>query len=113
MDRGFDTIFYDGYCGLCHRWVRFTVLHDKDGRFRFATRDTTHFRDSIAEEVRVTLPPTILVFTRDGRLLIRSDATIYILNTLGAPWAKYGRLMGLFPRSLRDLGYRFIAKVRH
>ena len=113
MAESFDTVFYDGHCGLCHRWVKFTVLHDTDGNFRFATRDTEHFRKSIAEDVRANLPPTILVFTRDGKLLMRSDATIYILTTLGGPWKKYAALMKLFPRVLRDLGYRFIATVRH
>lgn len=113
MADSFDTIFYDGHCGLCHRWVRFTVMHDNEGHFRFATRDTDHFRNSIAESIRATLPPTILVLTRDGKLLMRSDATIHILTTLGGPWTKYANLMKFFPRSLRDLGYRFIATIRH
>jgi len=113
MAETFDTIFYDGHCGLCHRWVKFTVLHDREGNFRFATRDTGHFRNSIAEEIRATLPPTILVFTRDGKIMMRSDATIYILTTLGGRWLKYAKLLKLFPRPIRDLGYRFIATIRH
>ncbi len=113
MAENFDTIFYDGHCGLCHRWVRFTVLQDRAGVFRFATRDTGHFRTSIPEDIRTTLPPTILVLTCDGRILMRSDATIHILTTLGGPWTKYATLMKLFPRFLRDIGYRFIATIRH
>jgi len=113
MAETFDTIFYDGHCGLCHRWVKFTVLHDTSGNFRFATRDTEHFRNSIAEDIRATLPPTILVFTREGKILMRSDATIYILTTLGGKWKKYATLLKVFPRPLRDLGYRFIATIRH
>jgi len=113
MAASFDTIFYDGHCGLCHRWVRFTVLNDRAGVFRFATRDTEHFHNSIAENIRATLPPTILVLTHDGMLFMRSDATIYILTTLGGPWTKYATLMKFFPRFLRDLGYRFIANIRH
>ena len=32
-----ETIFYDGGCGLCHRFVRFVIKRDPDGTlFRYA-----------------------------------------------------------------------------
>ena len=47
------TIFYDGGCGLCHRFVRFALAEDRTGeRFRFAPLESRRFaalRDASAQ----------------------------------------------------------------
>ena len=109
-----DTVFYDGDCGLCHRTVRFLLSADRDGRlFRFAPIGGETFLSSIGASQRTELPDSLVVLADDGRLLIRSDATVHILRRLGNPWRTVGSLIALVPRVVRDGLYDFIARIRH
>ncbi len=79
-----DTIFYDGNCGLCHRGVRFVMKRDADRKaFRFAPLQGTTFAAKVSPERLAELPDTMMVQTRDGRMLLRSSAWAYILQRLG------------------------------
>ena len=79
-----EWVFFDGDCGFCHRWVQLVVKHDHDGRaFRFAPRKGETFRSLVAEKRRDPLPPSILVLTKEGRILAQSSAVLHILDRLG------------------------------
>ncbi|HUS18104.1 MAG TPA: DCC1-like thiol-disulfide oxidoreductase family protein, partial [Terriglobales bacterium] len=60
---------------------------------------------------RQDLPDSVVVRNEAGGLYLRSDAVIYVLRTLGR--AKLARALQMVPRGLRDLAYRFIAKIRY
>lgn len=106
-------IYYDGSCGLCHRFVRFVLTRDAGGEaFRFAPIDGETFRARIPEDRRPLLPDSVLVDAGDGALLARSDGVIAVLRRLPSPWPRVGRLLGGLPRPLRDLGYDAVAKLR-
>ena|SRR5579859_2435560 len=107
-----EIIFYDGHCGFCHRFVRYVALKDHAGLFHFSTRETKVFTERVPAEVRTTLPPSVVVLRNDGKVLLRSDATIHILTRMGGSDAKWAAIMKLFPRVLRDTGYRCIATIR-
>jgi len=107
-------VFYDGGCGLCHRAVRFAIVHDGDGsRFRFAPLDSTALRRRVPPAARAGLPDSIVALTPGGTLLVRSAAVLHILERVGGPWRLLGRLLGLVPRRVRDAGYDSVARVRH
>ena len=109
-----EWVFYDGDCGFCHRWVRLVVKLDRDGSaFRFAPRKGETFRSLVAQDQREALPASILVLTRKGRILTRSSAVLNILEKLGGGWRLITVVSRLLPVGIRDLGYRFIAYVRH
>jgi predicted DCC family thiol-disulfide oxidoreductase YuxK len=108
-----DTIFYDGHCGLCHHWVRFAVLADREGRlFRFAPLQGETFRTKVPASARAALPDSIVLQTADGSLIIRSDAVISILRRLGSGWRAVGTFFYLIPRPLRDAAYDWVARMR-
>jgi predicted DCC family thiol-disulfide oxidoreductase YuxK len=110
---GTDLLFYDGSCGLCHRWVRFAMEHDLDGsRFRFAPIGGSTWREAIQPSVRNTLPDSLVLRTSDRRTLVRSDAILHIGERLASPWRTLSRVAGLLPRWLLDLGYDGVARVR-
>jgi predicted DCC family thiol-disulfide oxidoreductase YuxK len=109
-----EWVFYDGDCGFCHRWVRVILKLDRDGRaFRFAPRKGETFRSLVDAQRREALPPSILVLTREGQILTRSSAVLHILEQLGGGWRVLAVLGRLVPSGIRDLVYRFIARIRH
>ena len=111
---GHSMVFYDGACGLRHRTVRFAIARDRDGsRFRFAALESKAFRRLVPEALRPGLPDSVVVLTPDGSLLARSAAVGHILGRIGGAWRLLGDLLGLVPRTIRDLGYDQIARVRH
>jgi len=110
---GPERIYYDGHCGLCHGWVRFTAARDPQGRaFRFAPLQGATFQTAVPAATRATLPDSIVVERDDGRLLTRSAAALHILRRLGGGWAVLGTVGWLVPRPLRDLAYDGVARVR-
>jgi predicted DCC family thiol-disulfide oxidoreductase YuxK len=109
---GRDTLFYDGHCGLCHRWVRFVLARDPDGAFEFAPLQGAHFAALVPPEARVVLPDSLVVRTADGRLLVRSAAVRHLLARIGGPWRALSILAALCPTRLADVAYDAIARVR-
>jgi len=55
----------------------------------------------------------MVVLTDEGSLLVRSDALIHILRSLGGGWRFLGGLIAVVPRPVRDLGYDFVARIRY
>ncbi|HTS64128.1 MAG TPA: DCC1-like thiol-disulfide oxidoreductase family protein [Candidatus Acidoferrales bacterium] len=107
-----ETLFYDGHCGLCHRGVKFVIRHDRRGVFRFAPLGGPTFTGTLTEAERSGLPDSMVLRTRDGKLLLRSGAWVHILKRLGGGWRILGALLAAIPRPLRDWGYDFIAAIR-
>ncbi len=109
-----ETIFYDGHCGLCHRWVKFVLKRDLGGKaFRFAPLGGERFLQAVPEPQRAGLPDSIVVLTAAGRLLVRSAAVLHILTRLGGLWPFTAVLCRIVPAVLRDWLYDLIARLRH
>jgi predicted DCC family thiol-disulfide oxidoreductase YuxK len=112
---GPERLFYDGGCGLCHRAVNFVIARDPDGAlFRFTPLESELLDRSLPAGVtRQALPDSVLVLTHDGRLLMRSDAALYLGERVGGRWRIAAKLGRLVPRLLRDAVYDAIASTRH
>jgi predicted DCC family thiol-disulfide oxidoreductase YuxK len=107
-------IFYDGHCGLCHRAVKFVLKHDRSGSaFRFAPLQGETFQSLVPPQRRVNLPDSFVVLTREGALLMRSNASLYILERLGGGWRILANILRVIPPGLRDLIYDFVARIRY
>jgi len=107
-------IFYDGHCGLCHRWVRFVLAEDRAGNtFRFAPLQSETFQSAFTPEQRKEVPDSIVVQSDDGRILFRSAAVLYVLRRLGGLWRVMAGVVALVPPALRDAVYDFIASIRY
>ena len=120
-------VLYDGVCGLCNRFVRFILRHDRNATFHFASlqsalaarilsRHGIHPGD--LDTVYVVLNAEL---TTDGSstshptetLLSRSDAVLLIVKQLAGPWPAAAFLLQALPKFLRDAGYNALARRRY
>jgi len=109
-----EYIFYDGHCGLCHRAVKFVLNHDRAGNtFRFAPLQGQTFLSRMSSKQIPGLPDSFVVLTREGSLLLRSDASLYVMRRLGGGWKTLASILGVIPRSARDAAYDFVARIRY
>ncbi|MCB1120512.1 MAG: DUF393 domain-containing protein [Verrucomicrobiae bacterium] len=105
-------LFYDGDCGLCHRFVLFVLKHEVSPEFQFAPLQGSTFRNRFSEEERKQFPDSLILVTGEGEVLLLSDAAVFAMKTLSPGWRRLGSVIGVFPKPIRDLGYRFVAAVR-
>ena len=110
---GKSLVFYDGHCGLCHRWVKFVLPRDPRDRFVFTPLQGETIRGLLSDDRIAALPDSIVLREPDGTLHTRSDAVLRIFSGLGGVWAVLGALGRLVPRPLRDAAYAGVARVRH
>jgi len=109
-----DTLFYDGTCGLCHSAVRFFLAEDARGnRFRFGTLQGRTFERTLTADLRKTLPDSLVLLTRGGRVLTRAAAVWRALETLGGYWRALAVVGALVPRVVADAVYDGVARVRY
>jgi predicted DCC family thiol-disulfide oxidoreductase YuxK len=109
---GGDLVFYDGNCGLCHRYVRFLLAEDRGEGIRFSPLNSGIFLGRVAEKDRAGLPDSVVLLRGDGRLLCRSDAVLYLAGRLGGFWRGAGMVGALLPAGMRDAAYDAVARVR-
>lgn len=106
-------VFYDGDCGLCHRFVRMILAEDSGAPpIRLAPLQSPAFTERTSEAEREALPDSIVLYRGPGQLAVRTRAVLPILAALGGIWRAAGLLLNLLPGPLADFGYDCIAKVR-
>jgi predicted DCC family thiol-disulfide oxidoreductase YuxK len=105
-------LFYDGDCGLCHRFVVFVLKHEVEAVFQFAPLQGDTFRANFSKAEVIEFPDSLILLTESNELLTLSDAAVYAMKTLSPGWRRLGKVMGVFPKPLRDFGYRCIAAIR-
>lgn len=107
------VVFYDGECALCHAAVRFLLAEDvAPPRFRIAPLQGSSFVQRVPERIRFTRPDSIVV-ARGSEVLLRGDAMIAILDSLGGLWKVVAVVLGLLPRSAVNSAYDAVAARRH
>jgi predicted DCC family thiol-disulfide oxidoreductase YuxK len=108
------VVFYDGHCGLCHRFVRFALAEDRTGEiFRFAPLGGEAFLKSVPDGQRANLPDSIVLRATDRGLLTRSAAVMHIFRSLGGVWRVIAWVLALIPATLRDGLYDGVAGIRY
>lgn len=104
-----DVIFYDGPCGLCNIFVRFVLRRDPIQRFVFAT-----LQSRVASRMLSLkgAPDSVVLMTKEGIILVKSDAVARVLLGLAMPWPMLGTTMKIVPAALRNWAYDFVALRR-
>ena len=106
-------VFYDGECAFCQRSVQFILRHERAPLFSFAPLQSALAVRLLGEQVpTISSAPASVVVLLEGKIFSRSDAALQIARHLRWPWRGL-IFLRVFPRPLRDMAYRFIARHRH
>ena len=103
-------VFFDGVCGLCNTMVDFFVKKDKNRRLLFSPMQGETAKGILTKTEVEDLDSFVLF--ENGVKYYRSDAALKIFYYLGSAWRLLYYLK-LFPKSLRDAVYKFIARNRY
>lgn len=113
---GQHLILYDGLCGLCNRLNRFVLPRDPDGVFHFASLQSPLGQRLLIQFGRNPADldsfHVITDYDREGRMMSKSQAALFMLKSLGWPWRALAAI-GILPTSWLDLGYDLIASNRN
>lgn len=107
------TVFYDGECGLCHRWVRILVAKDPRAEmFIFAPIGGSYFRSKIDETKAENLPDSIVAVDESGAVFVKSRAVSRMLRGVGGPLQILAVLISILPTGFCDFFYDLVARFR-
>lgn len=105
-----STIYFDGICLLCNRFVAFILKYDRRDRYRFST--IQHLDEIEAENPREKERKDTILFHDNGRWFDESEAVLRIVIGLGGGWKVIG-ITRVLPLFVRNAIYRWIARKRY
>ena len=115
---GANIVFFDGVCGLCNGFVQFVIRNDKRELFRFASlqsefaqRELSRYHEDPSLLKSMYVMPDFK--TSNERLLSKSTGVLFVAKRLAAPLPQLAIICGFIPTFLRDVVYKFVAKIRY
>ena len=110
-------MLYDGVCGLCNRLVQFILKRDRNHRFLFASLQSELAETLLKRhgEDAHDLDTFYVVIDHDKpgeRVLMRSDAILHVVRTLGGIWSM-ASVGSVLPKVIRDAMYGLVARNRY
>jgi predicted DCC family thiol-disulfide oxidoreductase YuxK len=118
-EQGGPVLLFDGECGLCNRVVRLLLRLDRRGVLRFAALQGAPAQEFLRAHGLPTEDFSTLVLVPDWarrseeNYLLRTDGAVVALWMCGGASRVLAAMLRAIPRSLRDAGYRFVARTRY
>ena len=108
-----QLILFDGVCNLCNSSINYVIKHDKNNVFMFAPLQGETGK-AIVKQFNLDQSETdsILLYSSDNRLSIKSTAALSIAKKLGFP----RNLLTVFfivPTFIRHWVYDYVANNRY
>jgi predicted DCC family thiol-disulfide oxidoreductase YuxK len=103
-------LVYDGSCGFCSRAVQFILRHERRHDLLFVPRESLRGR-SFRSHFHLEAVESML-WIAGSQVKTESDAVLSAAKYLGGVWAMLAAIASLIPASIRNWGYRFIARNR-
>ena len=105
-------LLFDGVCNLCDGLVQYVIKHDKKDIFRF---DSLQSENGVAILKHLGVDPekmdSMVVYVPGKAYYVQSDAALEIGKHVG--WKIPAVVAQVFPKSLRDAVYRYVARNRY
>ena len=112
LPAGHPVVLFDGVCNLCVGWVQFLIRRDPEGRFRFASLQSSAGERLLeTHEVDGDRLDSVVV-VEDGEWYVKSDAVLRAAAHLGG-WYRLAAPLRFVPRRLRHAVYDFVAARRY
>ncbi len=117
MNKQKHVLLYDGVCVLCNRLNAFVLQRDQEGRFAFASLQSSFAENLLKRYGRdATDLDTVycLAHHRTGqeRLLSKAEAALFVLGEIGGLW-RILCFLRVFPLPLLNLFYDLVARNRY
>jgi len=103
-------LVYDGSCGFCSRALQFILRHERRHDLLFVPRDSALGKD-LRRDFHVETVESML-WIADCHAAIESDSVLRAAKYLGGVWSALASIGLLIPPTLRNWGYRLIARNR-
>jgi predicted DCC family thiol-disulfide oxidoreductase YuxK len=106
-------ILFDGVCNLCDATVQEVIKRDKNDVFRFVALQSDLGKE-ITNHIGVDTSKidSIILYEPGHSYHIKADAAIEIAKSIGGIYSLLS-LFSVFPNSLKNFGYDFVAKNRY
>lgn len=104
------VIFFDGYCGLCNKFVDFIMKVDKKAVFKFSTLQGEYAKTVLKKEDYENVDSVVVLI--DGKTYRKSEGAFRTLRELNPFW-KAVSLLGYLPSPISNFGYDLVAANRY
>ena len=108
-----QLILFDGVCNLCNSSINYVIKHDKENVFMFAPLQSQTGEEIIMKfNLDTSITDSILLYSQEKGLKIKSTAAIVIASKLGFP----RNILSLFliiPAFIRNWVYDYVANNRY
>jgi len=108
-----QLILFDGVCNLCNSSINYVIKHDKENVFMFAPLQSQTGEEIIKKfNLDTSITDSILLYSQEKGLKIKSTAAIVIASKLGFP----RNILSLFliiPAFIRNWVYDYVANNRY
>ena len=105
-------IFYDGFCVMCSRFIRFIVLLDKRKKFKFSPISSDFASRVLSKKLDKKQVGKFIVYLSNNKIYKKSDAVIQIMVDIGGLFNIF-KLLKIIPLQIRDIFYDIFANNRY
>lgn len=112
VERTHGVVLFDGTCAFCERAVVFIATRDPHDYFRFGASQSPQAAAILAPYGVSRETARSIILIEDGKVYLRSTATLRIAARLSAPWS-WARVFLWIPEPVRDAAYAIVAAIRH
>ena len=111
MNNPDNIIFFDGICNLCNYSVNLLIRMDHKKVLKYSSLQGEFAKKKLGLEFEDINKG--VVFFKDGKTYVKSEAVVKILLKLGNPYKAIGKVLSLFSYRFLNVFYDFIAKNRY
>ncbi len=113
IPEGKKLILFDGICNLCNNSVLRVIKLDTKNQFVFTSLQS-NIGKKITNHLNINTSKVdaIILYEPSVSYHIKSSAALKIMNAFGGFW-KITQVFWIFPKSIRNRVYDFIAKNRY
>ena len=105
-------ILFDGVCNFCNFWINFIIKRDRQNKFLFAPLQSEKGQEYLKIFNLDHEKFTSFILISGSDYYQKSEAALVIAKNLPFP-SKLLYILKIFPKSLLDKIYSFIAKNRY